>query len=199
MVCWGDNRAGESNAPAGRFTAVGAGRGHSCGLRTNGRIVCWGSNVLGQSDAPAGRFTAVSTRLGHTRGRRTGGRIECRGAEGAAFLRPARRRRDRLPGFERVRSDGRSGGCVHRRRRRGVYSCGIRTDATVVYWGDRSSWYLYEPNGGFISVTAGLEVACGIRTNGIGACWNCDLPASKLKRLWNACVRVWLLLTPVWI
>ena len=60
--CWGDQRSGrlglghippqEVTAPqtivsGTRFTEVSAGNWHSCGLRTNGRVVCWGGGESG--------------------------------------------------------------------------------------------------------------------------------------------------------
>ena len=35
---------GETDAPEGRFTAVAAGGGHSCGLRADGTVECWGGD-----------------------------------------------------------------------------------------------------------------------------------------------------------
>ncbi|WP_419946352.1 hypothetical protein [Candidatus Poriferisodalis sp.] len=40
----------------GIISAVSAGWGHSCGLRTDGTATCWGDNRLGQADAPSGSF-----------------------------------------------------------------------------------------------------------------------------------------------
>ena len=79
ITCWGDNEQGQTDAPAGSFTAVSAGGAHTCGLRTNGAITCWGDNEQGQTDAPAGSFTAVSAGGAHTCGLRTNGAITCWG------------------------------------------------------------------------------------------------------------------------
>ncbi len=77
--CWGDNsesQLGQENAQAGgfgflpgviagdlRFTMLGAGVVHSCGLTTLGVVYCWGSNndgELGRSDV---RESAVPLRV----------------------------------------------------------------------------------------------------------------------------------------
>ena len=50
--------------PQGAFTAITAGSGHSCGLRSNGTAQCWGYNSNGQTDAPTGTFTAITTGSG---------------------------------------------------------------------------------------------------------------------------------------
>ena len=58
--CWGNNWAGQTNAPHGQFTAISAGQHHTCALRTNKTITCWGDNWYGGTDSPAGQFTALS-------------------------------------------------------------------------------------------------------------------------------------------
>ena len=40
--CWGNNDAGQSDAPEGEFTNVAAGSYHSCGVRSDGTVECWG-------------------------------------------------------------------------------------------------------------------------------------------------------------
>ena len=46
----------------GRFTAVSAGRWHSCALDDAGELTCWGGNDWGQSEAPEGSFAADQRR-----------------------------------------------------------------------------------------------------------------------------------------
>ena len=79
LTCWGSNSAGELDAPSGAFTAVSAGRQHSCGLRIDGTVTCWGSNFHGQAVAPLGRFTAISAGFTHSCGVRTDGSVTCWG------------------------------------------------------------------------------------------------------------------------
>ena len=52
IECWGDNASGQSTPPAGIFTAVAAGRAHTCALSDAGTAHCWGRNEYGQTDAP---------------------------------------------------------------------------------------------------------------------------------------------------
>ena len=60
IECSGNNSYGQTDAPAGQFTAVSAGARHSCALRTDSTIECWGHNISGQASAPWG---AVPGRL----------------------------------------------------------------------------------------------------------------------------------------
>ena len=55
-VCWGDNGHGQTDAPSGRFSAVGAGWGYSCGLRHEGDVICWGD--ISADDVPVRLRTA---------------------------------------------------------------------------------------------------------------------------------------------
>ena len=65
--------------PTTTYKAVTAGRGHSCGLRSDDTITCWGNNEGGQADAPAGSFKAVTAGVGHSCGLRSDDTITCWG------------------------------------------------------------------------------------------------------------------------
>jgi hypothetical protein len=62
-------------------------------------------------------------------------------------------------------------------------ACAVRTDGTVVCWGDTPYHYLIPPGGTFISVSLGLgpgsSKACGVRTDGTLACWGAGSTASS--------------------
>ena len=44
VVCWGDNRWGQSTPPEGAFATVSAGKYSTCGVKTDGAVACWGIN-----------------------------------------------------------------------------------------------------------------------------------------------------------
>ena len=69
----------EPEPPTEESATITAGRGHTCGLRTDNTITCWGNNRSGQADAPSGSFKAVTAGGGHTCGLRTDDTITCWG------------------------------------------------------------------------------------------------------------------------
>ena len=167
IECWGANHVyaipqdgepeaiptGQTNAPAGPFSAVSAGNNHTCGLRTNGEIECWGYNSSGQSDAPAGRFTAVAAGWLHNCAIRESGEIECWGSnEYGLSDAPAGR-------FTAV-----AAGSLH--------TCAIRTNGEIACWGENAQGLMSNtPAGPFSAVSAGYSHNCAIRTSGEIECW----------------------------
>ena len=57
--CWGDNSAGQTNAPTGVFVEIAVANTYSCGLRQDGALSCWGHNGFGE--VGDGTTTARST------------------------------------------------------------------------------------------------------------------------------------------
>ena len=53
----------------------------------------------------------------------------------------------------------------------GFHSCGIRSDDTVVCWGNNSAGQATAPEGRFKTVSAGTFHNCGIRNNNTTVCW----------------------------
>jgi alpha-tubulin suppressor-like RCC1 family protein len=51
------------------------------------------------------------------------------------------------------------------------HSCGVRTDNTLVCWGDNGVGQSTPPAGTFLQVSAGYSNTCGLRTNNTVACW----------------------------
>ena len=62
-----------------RYTAITAGRAHTCALGANGAITCWGLNDDGRTDAPDGRYTAITAGDAHTCALGANGAITCWG------------------------------------------------------------------------------------------------------------------------
>ena len=162
------NASGQPKPPAAtQFTAVDAGRAHTCGLRTNGAIACWGSDWrfgadiqetrTAQTEAPDGQFSAVSAGDAHSCGVHTDSTITCWGDN-------ERGQADAPDGQFSAVSAG------------GGHSCGLRTDGTVTCWGDYQSvgdWPLFAPaEERFSAVASGGWQACGLRTDSTIVCWN---------------------------
>jgi len=157
LTCWGRPYEGQTNPPAGTFTAVSGGpfSNTSCGLRTDGTLACWG-NSLGT--VPDGTFTAVATSNRHACAIRTDGTLACWGANEYGQSRPPDGR------FKAI-----STGWLH--------SCGIRTDRTLACWGADSFGQASPPAGTFRTVGTGEWHSCGIRTDRTIACWGHPNPS----------------------
>jgi len=51
------------------------------------------------------------------------------------------------------------------------HTCGLRADAAVVCWGDKSEGQLDAPPGRYRSVSAGAYFTCALREDAAVACW----------------------------
>ena len=54
------------------------------------------------------------------------------------------------------------------------HTCGVKTNGSVVCWGDDEYGQSTPPSGKFASVSAGDRHTCGVKTNGSVACWGDD-------------------------
>lgn len=177
VTCWGENQFGQSDAPAGSFTAVSAGTWHSCGVRTDGTITCWGNNSHGQSDDPQGLFSAVSAGEYHTCGLRTDATVSCWGGQGKTGAgTDAELGQTRAPSgqFTAV-----SSGTWH--------TCGLHRDGSIICWGaegethagsDADFGQADSPPGQFATVSSGGIFTCGLRVTGGVSCWGANSPAT---------------------
>ena len=173
LKCWGDNSSGQSDAPAGTFTAVSAGGGFryvnesfTCGLKTDGAITCWGTNA----PTPTGTFTVMSAGTNHLCGLRAADTIECWGDnQNGQSNAPA--------GTFTALSAG------------DKHSCALKTDATIRCWGDNRWRQLDAPTGTFTALSAGDKHSCALRTDGAVTCWGTnaygqsDAPAGTFTAL----------------
>ena len=70
VLCWGDNRWGQTDAPGGSYTAIVAGYWHTCVLGADGEVTCWGDGPYNDryadppehisTDPPPGPYTAIT-------------------------------------------------------------------------------------------------------------------------------------------
>ena len=170
VECWGDNRFGHADGPAGRFSQVSAGIYHSCAVTTGGAVECWGDNSSGQTDAPAGRFSQVSAGIYHSCAVTTGGAVECWGDNSSGQTdAPAGR-------FSQV-SAGRS------------HTCAITSSGAVQCWGANWDGQTDAPTGRFSQVSAGTDHSCAVTTDGAVQCWGAnwsgqsDAPAGHFSQV----------------
>ena len=159
IECWGDNYAGQLDAPAGRFSAVSAGADYTCAIRESREIECWGAknspwglvNDFGQLAPPPGPFTAVSSGKEHACGLRPSGAIECWGTpvndHGQTAIPPGR--------FTAV-----SAGFTD--------TCAIRASGEIECWGLAEFVLSAAPDDPYISVIA--YDFCGLRESGETDC-----------------------------
>ena len=172
IICWGDNSFGQSDPPEGTFAAVSAGGGHSCAIRTDGTVICWGHNYAGKADPPAGSFTAISAGTNNVCAIRTNATAICWGhnradvvsesGEAGEYTRTSAGNPRYLPKgtFSAI-----SNGVLW-------YTCGIRTDGTLICWGSGNyNGELDVPSGQFVAVSSGQWHSCGIRADRTAACW----------------------------
>ena len=168
IVCWGWVAVGRQEindaSPTGRFSAVSAGRYHSCGLRESGAIECWitGDPTLdpaarinddGWLAAPTGSFSAISTSETQACAIRKSGEIVCWGPE----------------------HDGQTDAPAGRFSAVSVtsyQSCAIRDTGAIVCWGGNTDGESSPPAGSFTAVAAGGEHTCAIRESDSAiVCW----------------------------
>ena len=135
------------------FTQISAGKGHTCGLQTDGTALCWGSNVSGNLNVPAGlTFQRISAGLNFTCGLRDDGIIACWGQNNHGQASPPNGRFDDV-------AAGRDHACA-------------LDDGTLICWGKTF------PDGAeaipkvppLSAIQAGFDFTCGITSIADMAC-----------------------------
>ena len=175
-LCWGPLASGgfelDGYDSAAAVRLVGA-----CLLRADQTVTCWRGNPdWGEADVevPDGRFEKISGGWIHTCGLRVDGTAACWGSNDAGQLdTPQGRFVDVAAGGSVFPDPDGSGG----RRSPSGFSCGVRTDNSIVCWGSPAG-ALDPPDGQYTQVTAGsLSIfgpanACALRVDKSITCWS---------------------------
>ena len=127
VVCWGYVSAA-SQPPALTFTQISTGYRHGCGRRPDSTVVCWGENTYGESTSPSGTFVQIEAGEYQTCGVRPTGALECWGWNNFGQSTPP-------AGTYAAVSSGSA--AVNTVNGNGMHACALRTDSTIVCWGDQ--------------------------------------------------------------
>jgi len=169
-ICWGANGSSQSSPPPGPFQQLALGDEHSCGLKADGSVECWGNNSDEQSNVAAETFSYIAAGYKTSCGIKTDGAAICWGRTAKSY------------GYLTQIDFGITGGSA------GLYGdsifCGLKVDNTltcpsiktapsgvfsyVTVSGDNHN---YDPPGCCNDYNAFYSFACGIRENGLVACW----------------------------
>jgi alpha-tubulin suppressor-like RCC1 family protein len=154
VVCWGDNRYGQSMALSTTFTQVVGGQWFCAIVGIDRFASCWDPRSVGSSER-GGPFVQVSAGMVHACGVRDDRSVDCWGNNQWGESSPP-------PGtFSEVASGG-------------AHTCGLRTDGTTVCWGLNNSGQINAPAAVLVQLSAGAFHSCGLRTDGTVVCWGND-------------------------
>jgi hypothetical protein len=153
VVCWGLERDGQCEVPAGVFRTVSAGLEHTCAIGTDGAVQCWGDAGDGRSTAPSGNFAAVAA----------GGDFSCAvGAAGSVVCWGGNRDGQIDPPEGNFSSlDAGMAGNPH--------ACGLAGDGSLSCWGYGGHGQTTVPAGSYAAVSTGGSHTCAIETGPVHA------------------------------
>ena len=141
--------------PIERFTDVGTGAIHTCGIRESGGIACWGANDDGQLNAPMGTFVSLSVGHAHSCALSSESEVECWGRNDDG-------QSDLIGSFSAVVAGG-------------AHTCGLTDDGTATCVGKNDQGQLRAPDLAFIDLVAGANHTCGTVVKDSGdygsVCW----------------------------
>ena len=179
LDCWWE---GYMAPPSGSFSLVSTGSNFACGLNTDGTVVCWGDqqyqqNDHGQINPPTGTFSMVSAGLESACGIRPDRTLVCWGRSMNSSTSTA---------TSTTTSTSTGMGTTIAGTFSSVsvgygFACAIRTDGSLLCWGENSDGQTTEPNGSFVSVSAGSGSACAVNTEHTIVCWGSTMTPRYLN------------------
>ena len=153
VTCWGDNSDGQAAPPPDLFNDLAGGGSHTCGILSDGTIECWGDDGFGQSSPPAPPaegYTEITAGAGHTCAiRKSDQGVECWGDDSSNQSSPPPDAFSSISAAE-------------------DFTCGIRTDGSLICWGDTAPLAPIAP---YPQVAAGGAHTCEILSTGALECW----------------------------
>ena len=183
IACWGRDTAGETSPPPGHYAQVEAGGEHACALTSDGTPICWGSNSSSQVGfLTSNKFQQLALGYNHSCGLKEDGTIECWGgnSEEQSTAIDDETFSSILAGYYTtcgIKTDGIVTCCGDNNRNYGYLTqidfsisdytlCGLKTDHTL-----SCPSMSYVPNDRFTYVAVGSSFGCGIKEDGMVACW----------------------------
>jgi len=171
-VCWGGNRRGQLEVPAGRFKELAAGSFHTCAIANDGTVACWGDDAEGQCTAPEDTFAHITAGSFHACGLKDDGTVRCWGrgdtnencgASGGWYCGQLQ-----VPDAKFTQIDA---GAIH--------TCGVLTSGALACWGAAGQGQASPPAGQFVQVAAGAEHSCAVRQDQTVMCWGAGARAGN--------------------
>jgi len=178
-ICWGANASSQVSYPPGPFQQLTLGDAHSCGLKADGTVECWGDGSKGQANIAADTFSSIAAGYKTTCGIKTDGVAICWGKteNSYGYLTQI--------DFALIGDPDGKGHDDHDGSK--YIFCGLKVEQEVVC---PSPTFDSTPSGRFSYVAVGGHYAditpsnkydvgeytphgfaCGIRENGVVACW----------------------------
>jgi len=160
VAAWGGNSSGQCNVPAGLtgVVAISAGGTNTLALKSNGTVVAWGDDAYGQNDTSGlSGVQAISCGLYANLFLKANGSVVARGSN------------DRNPGI----LDVPSGLTAVSISLKGLHALAVRTDGTVVAWGNNRYGQCNVPSdlSDVVQVSGSLTHSLALKSNGTVVAW----------------------------
>lgn len=196
LACWGEDIAGETSPPPGYYQQIETGGNHACALDENGVAQCWGANGSGQvTPSKPGPFQQLALGYNHSCGLKADGTIECWGnnSNGQTDVPSDTTFSSIVAGYEStcgIKTDGIATCWGDTNKSYGYltqidfavgvsgYLCGLKVDKTLSC---PSMDSVPSDVFNYVSINTNYRTsapfACGIKIDGLVACWGSDHPA----------------------